>query len=306
MQSTRIRRRWWQTQTFKDHVSGYLYVAPFIAVFLAFQLFPILYTFYVSLFSWKAIGGREFLGLQNYVWLFADDPKFWRSVMNTFTIWFLSTVPQLSLALVLAKALDRSLRGMAVFRLGAFMPNITSLAAIAIIFSGIFSRDYGIVNWVLSWFGTGKIDWVAGYWTAQIAVATMVNWRWTGYNAIIYLAALQTVPRELHEAAILDGASAFRRFVEITIPMIRPVILFTVMLSTIGGMQLFVEPFLFSGGYEGGARNQVLTMTLYMYATGFRDYSFGYASAISWVTFLIIVLFVAVNYSLARRIRSAG
>ncbi len=300
------KRKWWTSQSFKDHVSGYLYVSPFFIAFLIFGLFPIVYTFYISMFSWKAIGAHEFVGLRNYVSLLTDDPKFWRSVMNTFTIWVMSTVPQLFLALVLATILNRRLKLKGLFRLGVFIPNITSLAAVAIIFSGIFSRQYGIINWILSWFGVDKIDWVGGYWTAQIGVAVMVLWRWTGYNAIIYLAALQTVPNDLYEAATIDGANKTQQFFNITIPMIRPVIIFTILVSTIGGMQVFVEPLLFTNSYDGGAANQVMTMMLYMYSNGFRDYNFGYAAAVSWMTFLIIVLFSMVNFLISRKISSAN
>lgn len=302
-------QRRYKTQSYRDHVSGYLYVLPFILIFLIFQLFPMIYAFYVSFFSWKAIGTREFIGIQNYLWLITDDPKFWKSVLNTFTLWIISTIPQLILALILASTLNRRLRMKQIWRLGVFIPNITSVAAITIVFGSIFSRDYGMVNYVLSWVGIEAIDWKNSYWAAQIAVASIVIWRWTGYNSIIYLAALQTIPKELYEAARIDGANKVQQFIHITIPMIRPVIIFTVIVSTIGGMQIFVEPLLFISGtaaYEGGSQNQVLTMVLYMFTNGFRDYNFGYASAVSWLVFIIVMIFAGINLMISRKINSAN
>lgn len=295
-----------KTQSFRDHVSGYLYVSPFILLFLIFGLFPILYTLYISLFRWKAIGAREFVGFRNYVTLFTDDPLFWQSIGNTFSIWVMSTVPQLFLALILAVILNSELlRAKSIFRLGIFLPNITSIAAVAIIFSSIFAKDYGLVNYVLSWVGIDKIDWTSGYWSSQFVIALMVIWRWTGYNAIIYLAALQSVPKELYESATIDGANRVQQFFYITIPMIRPMIMFTVVVSTIGGMQIFVEPFITLGNYEGGQAHQGLTMVLYMMRAAVQEFNYGYASAVAWVIFMIIMIFVSLNWMLAKRIKSA-
>src|SRR6266508_5695209 len=169
--------------------------------------------------------------------------------------------------------------------------------------SDVCSSD---LNWVLSLFGAGYVDWQAGTASSQIAISAMVIWRWTGYNALIYLAAMQAVPHSLHEAAMLDGASSLQRLVKITIPAIRPTIIFTVIVSTIGGMQLLAEPLVFgTGGLTGGSDRQFQTLSLYLYEVGFGRFDFGYASATAWIMFLIIVLASAVNYLVVRRIRSA-
>jgi len=301
------RRKRWRTQSYKDHVSGYLYISPFFLLFGVFTVFPVLWSGYISFFSWNILGDRDFIGLQNYVWLITDDPRFWKSVGNTFSIWVISTVPQLFFALVIASILNSNvLRFKQFFRVGLFVPNVTSLVAVAIIFTSIFGYNYGLLNYVLNTlFGLENTDWGASYYGAQLVLSIMVMWRWTGYNAIIYLAALQSIPNDLYEAATIDGASKVQQFFYVTIPMIRPMILFTVVMSTIGGMQLFVEPLLYQGN-QGGSQGQVLTMVLYLYDTAFTKNSFGYASAIAWLMFLIIIAFSFFNMYLTRKIQSAN
>jgi cellobiose transport system permease protein len=160
---------------------------------------------------------------------------------------------------------------------------------------------------MLSWFGAGAIDWAAGTATSHVAISVMIMWRWTGYNTLIYLAAMQAVPRELYEAATIDGASSFTQLRKITVPMIRPTIVFTVIVSTIGAMQILAEPLLFgrttgtAGGVTGGADRQFQTLALYVYEHGFVNFDFGYASAASWVMFLFVVVAALVNYFITRR-----
>ncbi|MCP3764827.1 sugar ABC transporter permease [Domibacillus sp. A3M-37] len=290
-------------QTTKDTISGYLFISPFFILFGVFGVFPILYTAYISFFNWNILGTKEFVGVQNYQLLFTD-PTFWTALGNTLSIWVLSTLPQLFLALVLAVILNQAfLKGKQFFRLVVFLPNITSLVAVAIIFGALFGETYGILNYLLSLVNIDPINWKASYFGTHVAIASMVMWRWMGYNAIIYLAALQSIPKELYEAATLDGASKVQQFFKITIPMIRPMIIFTVILSTIGGMQIFTEPLMFSGA-GGGPLNQGLTLTFYLYEEAFLRNSFGYASAIAWALFLIIILFSIVNQMITSRIKS--
>jgi cellobiose transport system permease protein len=297
----------WKTQKYRDHVSAYLYISPFFLLFGVFTIFPVLWAAYISFFSWNIIGTREYIGIQNYIWIFTDDPKFWQSVGNTFSIWIMSTIPQLFLALVLANVLNsRMIKGKAFFRTAVIIPNITSLVAVGIIFGSMFGFNNGLINWILLQLGFEKYDWPASYWGAQVAVAVMVIWRWMGYNALIYLAALQSIPHDLYEASTIDGATKTQQFFFITIPMIRPMILFTVIMSTIGGMQLFVEPLIFAGNSSGGAQGQVSTMVLYLFHQGFTNNSFGYASAVAWMLFLIIIIFSFFNTYLTKKINSAN
>jgi cellobiose transport system permease protein len=290
--------------------SPYAFVAPFFLVFAAFGLFPLIYTAYVSLHK-VDFGTPEkmtWVGLGNYRTLLSNE-FFWNALKNTFTIGVISTVPQLCIALGLAHLLNYQLRGRTFFRVAMLMPYATSVAAAALVFSGLFGRDYGFINWILSGFGMHHIDWEAGRWTSQIAVSTIVTWRWTGYNALIYLAAMQSVSTDLYEAAALDGASRWQQFRYVTIPSLRPTILFTVIISTIGATQLFGEPLLFGGinGHTGGASRQYQGLGLLLYDEGWYNYKLGYAAAVAWTMFVIIVLAVCVNALLARgRRRNRG
>jgi cellobiose transport system permease protein len=284
--------------------SPYLYISPFFLLFAALGAFPLLFTAWVSLHDWSLLADdHPFIGLQNYRELLTDS-FFWNALGNTASIWVLSTVPQLIFALVLAHILNNRLRGQTLWRTGLLLPNITSVVAVTIIFGQLFGRDFGLINYVLGLFNLGQVDWQAGTATSHFAISVMVIWRWTGYNALIYLAAMQAVPDSLHEAAIIDGATSLQRLRRITIPSIRPTIIFTVIVSTIGGMQLFAEPLLFGGGgLTGGSDRQFQTLALYLFEVGFGRFDFGYASATAWLMFVVIVLAAAFNFLLIRRIR---
>ena len=290
--------------------SPYLYIAPFFILFGVFGLFPLLWTAQVSLTDRNLLDPvTEWVGLQNYRELLGD-PYFWNAVENTFGIFFISTVPQLLLALGLAHVLNTKLRARTFFRMSVLLPQVTSLVAVALIFTQLFSRDFGLINYGLEQVGLGAVDWEAGRTSSWIALSVMVTWRWAGYNALIYLAAMQSIPDELYEAATVDGASSWKQFRHITIPMLRPTIIFTVIISTIGGLQLFTEPLLFEPdhtGATGGSGRQYQTVALYLYEKSFgsSQFDFGYASAIAWTLFLLIALISVVNFLFVRRIRSA-
>jgi cellobiose transport system permease protein len=284
--------------------SPYLYILPFFVIFGIFGAFPLVYTGWVSLHEWGLLEeAHPFIGLANYRELLAD-PYFWNALLNTLQILVLSTVPQLLLALGLAHVLNQRLRGPTFWRMSALLPNITSVVAVAIIFGQLFGRDYGLINWILGVFGAGKIDWQAGEATSQIAIAVMIIWRWTGYNALIYLAAMQAVPRDLYAAASLDGATSFQQLRKITVPSIRPTIIFTVLNSTIFGMQVLAEPLIFgNGSVSGGSDRQFQTLSLYLYEVGFTRWEFGYASSAAWMMFLVILVAAVINYLLISRLR---
>ncbi len=172
-----------------------------------------------------------------------------------------------------------------------------------LIFAELFGRDYGLINWLLHFVGIHKINWVNGTrWQSQFAVATIVIWRWTGYNSLIYLAGMQSIPTELYEAASIDGANRFQQFWRVTVPALRPTILFTVIVSIIGSMQMFAEPYLFAGDgtTNGGADHQYQTLSLFMYQTGWTYNHLGLAAAIAWTMLGIIVVLVALNALLSR------
>ncbi len=290
-------------------VSPYLYIAPFFILFAIFGIFPLLYTGWVSLTDRNLLAPTSsFIGLQNYSELMRDE-YFWNAVENTLGIWVLSTIPQLVLALVIAHVLNRSLRVRTFFRMSILLPQVTSLVAVALIFTQLFGYRYGLINYLLNQVGIENINWEAGRLSSWIALSTMVTWRWVGYNALLYLAAMQSIPDELYEASAVDGARSWRQFIHVTVPMIRPTIIFTVIISTIGGLQLFTEPFLFQpvkSGSTGGSGRQYQTVSMYLYekAFGGTQFDFGYAAAIAWCLFLLIAVISFVNYLLVRRIRS--
>ncbi|CAL9333103.1 carbohydrate ABC transporter permease [Streptomyces sp. enrichment culture] len=289
-------RRAWQK------FSPYAYIAPFFTLFAAFGLFPLLYTAFVSLYrvELQTPGDMQWRGLGNYTALLSDD-YFWLSLRNTFTIGVLSTVPQLVMALGLAHLLNYKLRGRTFLRTAMLLPYATSVAAATLVFAQLFGHDYGLVNYVLGLVGIGPIDWQTGTVASQVAVSTIVIWRWTGYNALIYLAGMQSIPAELYEAAEMDGASRWRQFFHVTLPGLRPTIVFTVVVSTIGATQLFGEPLLFEGSISGGISHQYQTLGLYMYEQGWGFFHLGRAAAVAWVMFLLIVVLVGLNALIARR-----
>jgi cellobiose transport system permease protein len=289
-------------------LTPYTFVLPFFVIFGAFGLFPMLYTAWVSLHKVDLSTPEKstWVGFKNYSTLLHSE-FFWNALKNTFTIGIISTVPQLLMALGLAHLLNYQLRGRTFFRVAMLMPYATSLAAATLVFVGLFGRDFGFINWFLSLFGVDKIDWEAGRWTSQIAISTIVTWRWTGYNALIYLAAMQSISGDLYESAAIDGASRWQQFRYVTIPALRPTILFTIIVSTIGATQLFGEPLLFGGlsGHSGGASRQYQTLGVLLYDEGWYNSKLGYASAVAWTMFVIIVLAVLVNATLARGRRAS-
>ncbi|MEU4781204.1 sugar ABC transporter permease [Micromonospora sp. NPDC023633] len=283
--------------------SPYLYIAPFFVVFGIFGLYPMLRTAWMSLHDWNLIGDHSFIGFDNYVALVRDE-YFWNATLNTFGIFLLSTIPQLLLALFLANLLNRTfLRARTLFRMAIFMPNVVSVAAVAIVFGMLFQRDFGVINWVLGLVGIDPIDWDAERWSSWTAIASMVNWRWTGYNTLILLAGMQAIPRDLYEAAALDGAGQWKQFWRITLPMLTPTFVFVVILSTIGGLQLFTEPLVFANGnIIGGDQREFQTLAMYMYELGIENLNTaGYGAAVAWAMFLMIALVSGINFLLVRR-----
>jgi len=244
------------------------------------------------------------VGLKNYTDVL-QQPNFFKALRNTFSIFLLSSVPQVMAAVVIAYFLDTNLRAKTFWRMGVLLPFVVAPVAVSLIFAKIFADQSGLVNAVLEAFGTSPIGWHADPFAAHIAIATMVNFRWTGYNALIFLAAMQAIPREVYEAAIVDGANRLRTFFFITVPMLRATIIFVVITSTIGGLQIFDEPRMFDTTGQGGADRQWMTLTMYIYELGWgAQKSFGRAAAVSWILFLIIIAMGLVNYLITRSIAS--
>ncbi|MDT0447231.1 carbohydrate ABC transporter permease [Streptomyces johnsoniae] len=281
----------------------YTFIAPFFIIFGAFSLYPLIYTSWISLHrvELSAMDMMEWQGFENYVNLWQDD-RFWNALTNTFTIGVISTVPQLLMALGLAHLLNYRLRGSAFFRVAALAPYATSVGAAALVFTMLFERDFGMINWALGLVGIENVDWENEKWPAQLAISTIVIWRWTGYNALLYLAAMQAIPRDRYEAAAIDGASRWQQFTRVTVPGIRATIVFTIVLSTIGATQIFGEPLIFGqgpNGVTGGADNQYQTLGLLLYEEGWRNGQMGRAATVAWAMFLILILVFVLQRVLA-------
>ena len=276
-------------------------ISPFYFLYLIFGIFPILYTSYMAFFNWDPLGEKVFIGLGNFVNLLADD-TLWKALRNTLSIWVLGTIPQLALALYMATLLNRTrLKFSGFWRSAILIPNVTSVLAIAVIFSSLYGRDFGLINYALSFFGIDKINWMNGTFSSHVEIATMIIWRWTGYNALIYLAAMQSIPKELYESAQLDGANGWEQFRYITLPGIRNVLIFTVTMSTIGGLQTFNEPYIL-GGVTGGNDKQFYTLAMFLYEEAFRKFQFGYGAAIGIFIFFCVVIFAIINATIASKI----
>lgn len=290
--------------------SPYLLIAPFFLLFAVFGAYPLGYTLWVSLHDWDLLGSDPtFVGADNYTALLADS-DFWHAVGNTLGIFVLSTLPQLLAALWLANLLNRQLRARTGWRMAVLVPNVTSTAAVAIVFGVLFGREFGMVNWLLDLVGVDAIDWKSNRYASWFAISTMVDWRWTGYNALIFLAAMQAIPRDLYESAAIDGAGRIRQFWSITAPLLTPTIIFVAIISTIGGLQLFTEPRLFHSGpnpIRGGPLRESQTMTMYMFENAFAPYyNFGYGSAVAWLLFVLIAAVATVNVLVIRRLGNGG
>ncbi|MFD5375355.1 carbohydrate ABC transporter permease [Streptomyces griseoincarnatus] len=301
----KLSRRWQRDARW----SPYAFVAPFFLLFAAFGLFPLIYTGWASLHQVELTAPTDmnWVGLKNYTRIF-DDDFFWNAAQNTLTIGIISTVPQLMIAMGIAHILNYKLRASTFWRVAMLAPYATSIAAATLVFVLLFGRDYGMINWALGAVGIDPIGWQDDEWPGQIAVSTIIIWRWTGYNALIYLAAMQAIPQDLYESAALDGASRWRQFLHVTLPSLRPTILFTVVVSTIGASQVFGEPLLFdpNKGASGGAEHQFQTLGLYLYEQGWINQHLGRASAIAWTMFAILIVIGLINQLISRRLRASS
>jgi len=286
-------------------IAPYLYISPFFILFAIVGLFPLLYTAVVSVHNWDLIGGQgEAVGLDNFRWVLGQ-PFFWTALRNTLSIFLLSSVPQVIAALLIAALLDANLRARTFWRMGVLIPYIVAPVAVSLVFSKMFADESGMINTILGLIGIDPIGFHKAVLPSHIAIASMVNFRWTGYNALIFLAAMQAIPRDLYEAATIDGANRIRQFFSITVPMVRPTMMFVIVTSTIGGLQIYDEPRMYDQFGRGGNSRQWSTITLYLYEQGWVNRKLGRAAAVAWLLFLLIIIFAVINMVLTRRIASA-
>ncbi len=288
----------------KDRWIGYAFISPWILGFLAFTAGPMLVSIAISFSSWSMLSSPTWVGWEHYERLFTADPLFARSLGNTFFYVAISVPLTTALALGLALLLHQRVPGMGIFRTIFFLPSITNLVAVSILWLWIFNPEFGLLNSALRALGIEGPLWLQSEPWAKPALILMSLWG-VGGSMIIFLATLQGVPQELHEAAELDGAGAVQRFFHITLPMISPAMFFSLVMGLIGGFQVFTQAFVMTGtaqpGSEGGPNNATLFMVLYLYKKAFQEFQMGYASAIAWVLFIIILMFTIVQKRLGQR-----
>ena len=270
----------------KTRFFPYAMLLPTIVIFAVFMIYPILYSFYLSFTEFTG-GTYEFVGLRNYIELF-NDPVFYKALFNTFFYLIIQVPVMISLALLLAVLVEQKfIRGKGFFRMATFLPTITSLVAYSLVFKVLFNTNYGLINYIVEFFGGEKIQWIYSAWPARASIIISITWRWVGYNMIILLAGIQAIPTEMYESASLDGASFWQQLFYITIPAIKPIILFTTITSTIGTLQLFDEPYILT---QGGPNYATITLGEYLDDNGFTYLKFGFASALGYVMVIIIGL----------------
>lgn len=270
----------------------YLMIFPYFLLYIAFGLFPILFSLGVSFTSWDGIGDVIFIGLANYKRVFTQDKFFYKSLWNTIILLVISTPIQIILGLLMATFLKdffkRTRNGLQLIN---FLPYITTPVAVGIIFQLMFDWKSGIINALLNLFGVESIYWLGNAWPSRIVVILMIVWKNYGYMMIMFLSGLSSIPDELYEAARIDGAKWWGCFTRITIPLLRPIFVFVITTSVINGFKLFDEPqLLFSSASQpiGGPDRAVMTVVMRFYEASFRSFEFGYGSALAYCLFLVI------------------
>ena len=288
-----IRKVW------KEYKVAYVYIAPFFILFAIFGLFPIAFGFYLSFFRWDGLSQMHFIGIENYLNVF-KDPLFWKALKNTLVIGIIAHIPILLGGLTLAYILNSKLvKGKNIFKTIYFMPMVTSSVAISIVFQQMFGNNYGVINWFVTLFGGEKVNWLGGDGSLiKVAVIVMFAWKWIGWNMVIYLAGMQGINNDVYEAARIDGANNVQVLFKICIPLIKPIIVFTVIQSTIGMFNLFTEPFILTGqNWQGGINNGGLTLMIYLLNKAPQGGNlYGYASSVAYIiTAMIVLISILVN-----------
>jgi ABC-type sugar transport system permease subunit len=273
---------------------GYWFVLPYIVFFLAFVAYPLIFSFVLLFNRWNIVTPMEWVGLKNFSRLF-NDPLFVKALGNTVTFLLIHIPLQIVIALLLAVLLNSRIKFRGLFRAVYFLPVVVSGVAVTILWQQLYSFDYGVLNSLLSLFGLNPIPWIVDSAWAMPSIAIMATWKNVGIYIVLFLAGLQNIPGELYEAASLDGATWIRKFYHITLPMLNPTIIVIVILSTIGGFSLFIEPYVLTGG---GPMQSTLSAMLYIYNQAFYFGHMGYAATLGVVFALIILLVVLVQRKL--------
>ncbi|NQU95640.1 MAG: sugar ABC transporter permease [Candidatus Omnitrophica bacterium] len=277
---------------------SYIFIAPAVLLFLIFVVGPVIASFYWSFTEYDAIHAPKWVGLANYKNIFFNDPRFWKSVRNT-CLYTLGVIPLgTALSLLLAIAVDQQIRFKNFFRAIYFIPSVTSVIALSVIWKWLFAGEkYGLINHILIRVGLQPVDWLMSpVWTLP-AIMIMSIWASLGYNMILFLAGLQTIPKTVYEAADIDGANVFDKFWHITLPLLKPFTVFVVIIGFITSFQVFERVYIMTQSELGigGVLDSALTVVAYLYDMGFRKFKMGYASALGYIVFVVVFIITIIN-----------
>ena len=269
----------------REAIAGYVFISPWIIGFLVFVLFSIGMAFYVSLTKWDMISDKEWVGFGNYSTMLGES-LFWQSLKVSLLYAIFSVPLGVAVGFMIALLLNQRLRGLSFWRTVYYLPAVLSGVAVSLMWMWVLNPNFGVINLILSYIGINGPGWFTDPAWALPSLVLMSLWG-AGAGMIIYLAGLQGIPTELYESAQMDGAGPFRKFWNITVPMVSPVLFFNVIMGTIGSFQTFTEAYVVT---NGGPKNATLLYSLYLYTNAFKYFKMGYASALAWVLFLIILL----------------
>jgi len=284
---------------------AYIFIAPAMLVLTIFVFVPVIASFFLSFTEYDGIYSPKIVGLKNYINILFNDPLFWKAVKNTL-VYVIVTVPLgIGVSLLVSLALYQKIKFSSLFRTGFFLPTVTSIAAVSVVWRWIYAGDkYGFLNFVLTKLGITSMlqDWLMQPSTTLPAIIVMSIWGGVGYNSIILLSGLQSIPDSIFEAAKIDGVSAWEKFWYITLPMLKPVMLFLVIMSTINSFQVFEQVYIMASSteYFGGVLYSALTIVPYLYERAFKRFMLGYASALAYLLFIIIFIFTLIYMKISK------
>ncbi|ANY68423.1 ABC transporter permease [Paenibacillus sp. BIHB 4019] len=278
------------------HLAGYVFISPWLLGFLLLTLWPIAQSFYLSFTEYSLLEAPVWTGMDNYVNIFTNDSTFTTSLKVTFMFVLFSVPLKLFFSLMVAMALNKSLRGMNIYRTAIYFPSlIGGSIAVAALWRNMFSLD-GYVNQVLGWFGIQGVAWISNPDTSLATLILLNTWQF-GSTMVIFLAGLKQIPQELYESASVDGAGKTRKFFSITLPMLSPVMFFNLVLGIIGSFQTFTSAYIIT---KGGPINSTYMYAMFLYEKAFKHYQMGYASALAWILLVIVALLTIINFAASR------
>ncbi len=281
----------------KKKLQAYLLVSPYLIHLALFVLFPVVFSIVLTFHKWNIIAPMEFVGVDNYLHLF-QDRLFWKAIMNTLQFLLIHIPLQIGVALGLAYFLNQKIRAMGFFRAAFFMPVVISGVVVTILWQQLYGLETGLLNRLLTSLGMGRVEWLSNPKVAIVSIAVMATWKNVGLYVILFLVGLQTVPRSYYEAAEMEGATDWQQFRYITLPAINPTIFMVVILSTIGGFSLFIEPYIMT---DGGPMNSTLSAMLYIYKQAFGYYHMGYSATLGLFFAMLIMAVIAVQKRLIEK-----